>query len=57
MFEMWHSDAPTDDGEFVRFRDMAFGPKLIHKPHPPIWLGSDADAVLRRAACTGWPTK
>jgi alkanesulfonate monooxygenase SsuD/methylene tetrahydromethanopterin reductase-like flavin-dependent oxidoreductase (luciferase family) len=48
--ELWHSDTPTYDGEFVRFRDIAFGPKPIQKPHPPIWMGGDADAVLRSRA-------
>ena len=56
MLELWHSDSPSFDGEFVSFHDVAFGPKPIHKPHPPIWIGGDADAVLRRAArfADGW---
>ena len=53
MFELWHSDTPSFDGEFVKFDDIAFGPKPIHKPHPVIWMGGDADAVLRRAARFG----
>jgi probable F420-dependent oxidoreductase len=62
MFELWHADSPTFDGEFVSFHDMAFGPKPIHQPHPVIWMGGDADAVLRRAARFGdgwapWLTK
>jgi hypothetical protein len=44
MFELWHSDTPSFDGEFVKFDDIAFGPKPIHKPHPVIWMGGDADA-------------
>ncbi|MDT7569738.1 MAG: hypothetical protein QOG76_8362 [Pseudonocardiales bacterium] len=56
MFELWHSDTPSFDGEFVKFDDIAFGPKPIRKPHPVIWMGGDADAVLRRAArfADGW---
>ena len=53
MFELWHSDAPKFEGEFVKFDDVAFGPKPISKPHPPIWMGGDANAVLRRAARFG----
>jgi probable F420-dependent oxidoreductase len=53
MFELWHNDAPSFDGEFVSFHDVAFGPKPIHKPHPVVWMGGDADAVLRRAARFG----
>jgi probable F420-dependent oxidoreductase len=53
MFELWHSDAPHFEGEFVGFGDIAFGPKPIRKPHPVMWMGGDADAVLRRAARFG----
>jgi probable F420-dependent oxidoreductase len=62
MFELWHSDTPSFDGEFVKFDDITFGPKPIRQPHPIIWMGGDADAVLRRAARFGdgwapWLTK
>lgn len=62
MFELWHSDSPNYDGEFVKFNDIAFGPKPISSPHPTVWMGGDADAVLRRAARFGdgwapWLTK
>ncbi|GAC1401258.1 MAG: TIGR03619 family F420-dependent LLM class oxidoreductase [Mycobacterium sp.] len=53
MFELWHSDTPSFDGEFVKFDHIAFGPKPIRQPHPVIWMGGDADAVLRRAARFG----
>ena len=62
MFELWHSDNPEFEGEFVKFDNVAFGPKPISNPHPRIWIGGDADAVLRRAARFGdgwapWLTK
>ena len=62
MFELWHSDSPSYDGEFVKFDDIAFGPKPVSSPHPTLWMGGDADAVLRRAARFGdgwapWLTK
>jgi probable F420-dependent oxidoreductase len=53
MFELWHSDSPRYEGEFVSFDDIRFGPKPISSPHPTIWMGGDADAVLRRAARFG----
>lgn len=53
MFELWHNDRPSFDGEFVSFHDIAFGPKPIQQPHPRVWMGGDADAVLRRAARFG----
>ncbi|BBX17007.1 LLM class F420-dependent oxidoreductase [Mycolicibacterium duvalii] len=62
MYELWTSDNPSFDGEFVKFDNVAFGPKPIRKPRPVIWMGGDADAVLRRAARFGdgwapWLTK
>lgn len=62
MYELWTSDSPSFDGEFVKFDNVAFGPKPIRKPRPVIWMGGDADAVLRRAARFGdgwapWLTK
>ncbi|BCO34365.1 LLM class F420-dependent oxidoreductase [Mycobacterium heckeshornense] len=62
MFELWGSDSPSFDGEFVKFNDVAFGPKPIQQPRPVVWMGGDADAVLRRAARFGdgwapWLTK
>ena len=62
MFELWHSDAPSFEGEFVSFDEVAFGPKPVSRPHPVVWMGGDADAVLRRAARFGdgwapWLTK
>ncbi|BBU21176.1 TIGR03619 family F420-dependent LLM class oxidoreductase [Mycobacterium xenopi] len=62
MFELWCSDSPSFDGEFVKFNDVAFGPKPIQEPRPVVWMGGDADAVLRRAARFGdgwapWLTK
>ncbi len=53
IFELWESDLPSFAGEFVTFSDVAFGPKPIQQPRPPIWMGGDADAVLRRAARFG----
>jgi probable F420-dependent oxidoreductase len=53
MFELWHSETPSFDGEFVKFDDVAFGPKPVQKPHPTVWIGGDADAALRRAARFG----
>jgi probable F420-dependent oxidoreductase len=56
IIELWTSDAPSFDGQFVSFHDVAFDPKPVQKPHLPIWIGGDADAALRRAArfATGW---
>jgi probable F420-dependent oxidoreductase len=56
IVELWTSDAPKFEGEYVSFDDVAFEPKPVQKPHLPIWIGGDADAALRRAArfASGW---
>jgi probable F420-dependent oxidoreductase len=56
MIELWTSDTPQFEGRYVSFRDIAFEPKPVQRPHLPIWIGGDVDASLRRAARfgTGW---
>src|SRR6185312_12815468 len=58
IVELWTSDSPEFEGKYVSFKDVAFEPKPIQKPHVPIWMGGDADAALKRAARFGsgwWP--
>ena len=56
IVELWTSDSPSFEGEYVSFNDVAFEPKPFQKPHLPIWMGGDADPVLKRAAryASGW---
>jgi probable F420-dependent oxidoreductase len=56
IFELLHSDRPTFKGRYVAFENIGFEPKPVQKPHPPIWIGGDSDAALRRAArfADGW---
>lgn len=56
IIELWTSDSPRYEGRYVSFRDMAFEPKPVQKPHLPVWIGGDADAALQRAArfASGW---
>ena len=51
--ELWTSDNPTFDGKYVKFSDVAFTPKPVQKPHPPIWIGGESPQALRRAATLG----
>lgn len=51
--ELWTSDEPTFDGRYCSFTDIAFEPKPVQKPHPPIWVGGESPAALRRAARLG----
>jgi probable F420-dependent oxidoreductase len=56
IIELWTKDDPVYEGEFVSFRDVAFEPKPVQRPHLPIWIGGDADGPLKRAArhASGW---
>ena len=51
--ELWTSDNPTFDGRYCRFSDIAFLPKPVQRPHPPIWVGGNSPAAMRRAARLG----
>ncbi|MGV0791482.1 TIGR03619 family F420-dependent LLM class oxidoreductase [Mycolicibacterium sp. XJ1819] len=53
MVELWRSDTPTFDGQFVSFSDIAFEPKPMRQRNLPIWIGGDAAPALRRAARFG----
>ncbi len=56
IIELWTKDDPVFEGRYVSFRDVAFEPKPVQKPHIPVWMGGDADAVLKRIArhASGW---
>jgi probable F420-dependent oxidoreductase len=47
--ELWTSDNPAFEGKYCRFANVAFAPKPVQKPHPPIWTGGESPAALRRA--------
>lgn len=51
--ELWTSDNPTFEGKYCRFSDLHFLPKPVQKPHPPIWVGGQSRAAMRRAARLG----
>ena len=56
ILELWHEERPSFKGEFVSFDGITMAPKPLQTPHPPLWIGGDADAALRRAAkyADGW---
>ena len=53
FIELWTADNPSFDGKHVKFSDLIFLPKPVQKPHPPIWIGGQSRAALRRAARLG----
>jgi probable F420-dependent oxidoreductase len=56
IIALWTQDKPEFEGQYVSFRDVVFEPKPFQKPHLPIWMGGDAEAVLKRIArhAVGW---
>jgi len=53
MIELWTSENPTFNGKYVSFDRVVFDPKPIQKPYPPMWVGGNTKAALRRAARIG----
>ena len=51
--ELWTSDDPSFDGDYASFSDIAFAPKPVQQPHPPLWIGGESPPALRRAAQLG----
>ena len=50
---LWTEETVSHKGEFFEFDEVAFEPKPLQKPHPPILVGGESDAALRRAARFG----
>ncbi len=53
MKELWTSESPSFQGRYVQFENIAFQPKPIQKPHPPILIGGNSKPAMRRAASVG----
>ena len=53
MIELWTKDDPEFAGEFVNFSGLGFAPKPVQRPKLPVWMGGDAEAVLKRVAKFG----
>lgn len=56
MIEVWTSDNPSYEGEFVSFPETEIFPKPVQKPFPPIWAGGHGPTAVDIVAefCTGW---
>lgn len=46
--DLWTSEAPAYQGDYVQYADISFLPKPVQKPHPPIWIGGESGRALRR---------
>jgi probable F420-dependent oxidoreductase len=53
---LWTEAEVSYKGEFFEFEPVMFEPKPVQKPWPPILVGGESKAALKRAArlCDGW---
>jgi probable F420-dependent oxidoreductase len=52
---LWSEQTVSHRGEFFAFGPVCFEPKPVQRPRPPIHVGGDSEAALRRAArYDGW---
>jgi probable F420-dependent oxidoreductase len=53
---LWTQDVASLPGPLYRTAGLRARPKPHQRPHPPIWIGGNSDAALRRAVRlgTGW---
>jgi len=50
---LWTEDDPRFEGNYARFQNIKFLPKPVQKPHPPLWIGGESPAALRRVLALG----
>lgn len=51
--QLWSSDVASFESSSVSFGDVHTPPRPARAPHPPIWVGGQSPAALRRAARLG----
>ncbi|HET6212314.1 MAG TPA: LLM class F420-dependent oxidoreductase [Micromonosporaceae bacterium] len=53
MRALWDEPVPAFDGRFVSFAGVIQRPRPVQQPHPPIVIGGETPAALRRAVQSG----
>ena len=53
MQMLWDEAAPDFQGRFVSFANVFQRPLPVQRPHPPLVIGGDSPAALRRARAAG----
>lgn len=51
--KLWIDQPASHHGRFYSFDDIVIEPLPVQRPHPPIWVGGEVDAALRRTARWG----
>ena len=55
MEELWSAEQPVFHGRFYDIEGLAFEPKPVQRPRPPIYVGGNSQAAVRRAVrFDGW---
>ena len=50
---LWSEEKVTMTGSHFNLQNASCSPKPIQQPHPPIWIGANADPAIKRAAKLG----
>lgn len=50
---LWTGQSLTRHGRFYQFENVELSTLPVQQPHPPIWVGAQVDASVRRAARVG----
>ncbi|MBI3913541.1 MAG: LLM class flavin-dependent oxidoreductase [Chloroflexi bacterium] len=50
---LWTEDRVTFEGKNFRLRDVSLSTKPLQKPRPPMWVGGNSEAAVRRIAVIG----
>jgi probable F420-dependent oxidoreductase len=50
---LWTEPVVAHEGAYFAFEPVRFEPKPVQKPHPPLLVGGESEAALRRAARLG----
>src|SRR4051812_17324630 len=53
MRRLWTEETASFDGEFYKLPPSRLYPKPVQQPHPPVHVGGETDAAMRRAARLG----
>ncbi len=52
----WSEARFSFHGQFYQFENVSLTPRVVQKPHPPLWIGAMSEGALKRAGRygTGW---
>lgn len=51
--EVWTNELASFDGDHVKFSNVSTRPLPVQDPHPPLWIGGESVAALRRVVSHG----